>query len=278
MDGNPHSPDLSQTDTSMRGATGLAVLLLLATQAGASIFNFLPRPELFPACLKTVSTTLVRIPPGTAITTEDAEPICEEIIIAAPHGPAKRTTEVLADCAELAGRMEEAAKNGYLNDGTEFCGNVLKQSATDVGAPLGEYVPTGETTRRKFCGHFRDADIFTDLCVAHAGVHKAKEESISPASESPGPESPAARLMHDAADFSGPEPRKFRAAADTQPAAGKFQLAAQDATATSTATATATATDMGADAGKQVKTRLTSEYMKQKFGDILRWGEGPVKA
>merc|ERR1719379_3197712 len=132
----------------------VVVFFSLATGASASIFGFLPRPELFPACLKTVSATLVRVPPGTPISTEDAEPVCEEIIVAAPHGPGRRTTEVLADCAELSGRMEEAAKNGYLSDGSEFCSNILKQNAKENDVPLAQYVPRGPVSKKKFCAQF----------------------------------------------------------------------------------------------------------------------------
>merc|ERR1719272_1281950 len=126
----------------------LWLLLLIGSSfpAHASIFDYLPPADVYPSCLKTVSSVEARTGPHTAIVPDDIEPACEKIVASAPGGPGAATTAILADCAELSGRMEEAAKSGYLGDGGEFCMRVLKEIARENSVPIETYIPVGETS------------------------------------------------------------------------------------------------------------------------------------
>lgn len=237
----------------------LGISTLVSASRQKSVFDFLPRAELFPACLKTVTTSLARRAPQTPITTEDTEPICENIIISAPNGPGSRTTAVLADCAELSGRVEEAAKNGYLNDGTEFCGNILEQSAKENDAPLSQYVPRGAVSKKKFCTHFGEA-VIGDACKSFPGESSASDTT------------PATELLHSAEAMDAPtmphpaepEPAAVDTAA-TEPHLAQAE-AAPDAPITNMVAATPTE--------DRRPSRMTSQYMKKNFGSILRFGGG----
>lgn len=225
----------------------LAILAIATVVSGnklLSIFDFLPRAELFPACLKTVSATLAQRAPQTPITTEDAEPLCENIIISAPNSPGSRTTAVLADCAELSGRMEEAAKNGYLNDGSEFCGNILKQNAKEHDIPLVQYVPRGVTSKKKFCEQFSGA---VEAC---SGV----EAGITSKDNDDGRKdlSPSAVLLHSAEAMDAPAMPHQAAVADS---------------ITNMVAAPPTGDE-------QHPSKMTPQYMKKNFGSILRFGGG----
>lgn len=219
-----------------------------------SIFDFLPHAELFPACLKTVSATLARHTPRTPIMTEDAEPICENIIVSAPNGPGSRTTAVLADCAELSGRIEEAAKNGYLNDGAEFCSNILKQNAKENDVPLAQYVPRGLTSKKKFCAHF--------------GTTALGEVCQDFQAEKPAAETPAAELLHSAEAMDAPPMPQPVA---IEPAADKPNLAAPEAVQAEAHVTSMAAAPLEEDVRSS---KMTPQYMKKNFGSILRFGGG----
>eukprot|EP00746_Dinoflagellata_sp_MGD_P004474 gnl/MRDRNA2_/MRDRNA2_108644_c0_seq1.p1 gnl/MRDRNA2_/MRDRNA2_108644_c0~~gnl/MRDRNA2_/MRDRNA2_108644_c0_seq1.p1 ORF type:complete len:230 (-),score=56.70 gnl/MRDRNA2_/MRDRNA2_108644_c0_seq1:37-726(-) len=217
----------------------LAISHLVSGSSQRSIFDFLPRAELFPACLKTVSATLARRAPQTPITTEDTEPVCENVITSAPNGPGSRTTAVLADCAELSGRMEEAAKNGYLNDGSEFCSNILKQSAKEHDLPLTQYVPRGAVSKKKFCNVFS-----ADMVDACSGLETDHSEEMTPASQ----------LIHSA---------------DALDAPAMPHVADQSVPASSITNMVA-----ATPAEDEAPGKMTKEYMKKNFGSILRFGGG----
>lgn len=232
--------------------TALAVFALSTLVSGArlssssrSIFDFLPRAELYPACLKTVSTALARRAPQAPITTEETEPLCENIIIAAPNSPGSRTTAVLADCAELSGRIEEAAKNGYLSDGSEFCGNILKQSAKENNEPLNHYVPRGSISKKKFCAHFSAA---VDSCAGFQA-------------ETSRDETPAAELLHSAEAMDAPA---MPHPSDVEAQATESHLAENDAPATNMAAAP--------PAEEEHPSKMTKQYMQKNFGKLLRFG------
>lgn len=235
----------------------LGISTLVSGSRQRSIFNNLPPAEIFPACLKTVSASLARRAPQAPISTEDVEPICENIITTAPNGPGSRTTAVLADCAELSGRIEEAAKNGYLNDGTEFCSNIINQNAKENDVPLSQYVPRGTLSKNKFCAHFSSAVLET--CANSQGDSSQTQ-----------PETPAAELLHDAEAMdapSMPHPVDATPAAKPEvPAVAEQHLAAPEAPITNMAAAPST---------EDVHpSRMTAQYMRKNFGSILRFGGG----
>lgn len=150
-------------------ATASAVATSVSTR---SIFDMLPHHEVFPACLKTVSAAVRHTKSANktaaSIGTEDVELLCERILESAPKGPGRRTTGVMADCAELGGRIEMASTNGYLGDGGEFCGRIVRQSAKENKQPLSEYIPNGKTSRRRFCQQFNEfAEEFGTLCTTN---------------------------------------------------------------------------------------------------------------
>lgn len=219
----------------------LAVSALVSGSRQRSIFDFLPRAELFPACLKTVSAALANRAPKAAITTEDTAPICENVILSAPHSPSSRSTAVLADCAELSGRIEEAAKNGYLNDGSEFCSNILKQSSSDNDVPLDQYVPRGAVSKKKFCAYF-SASLPVDTC---SGVEAETSTDLTP----------AAQLLHSAEAIDAPA-MPHHSDAQVVPEVPVSNMVA------------------ASPAEDEQPSKMSKEYMKKNFGSILRFGGG----
>jgi len=218
----------------------LAISALVSASSQRSIFDFLPPAELFPACLKTVSATLAKRAPQAPITTEETEPICENVILSAPNAPSSHSTAVLADCAELSGRMEEAAKNGYLRDGSEFCSNILKQSAKDNDVPLTQYLPRGAVSKKKFCAIF-SSSMSIDVCSSVEA-----ETSMDPASE----------LLHSAEAMDAP----------AMPHQSDVQVV-PDPPVTNMVAAVGASPD-------ERPSKMTSQYMKKNFGSILRFGGG----
>lgn len=238
--------------------------LVVGVAAGAassastrSIFDMLPRHEVFPACLKTViaserharnaGTAAVKV--FAAIGSGNVEPLCEKIVETAPEGPGKPTTAILADCAELGGRIEIASAGGYLGNGNEFCGHIVRDSAKRNQRPLSEYIPNGKTSRRRFCQQFNMfAEEFGTLCTSNKLWKQA---------DSLGDDEPAAERA-PSASASSPALRPAAAA----------EASAAPAAPTPSEAAFATEVE---EAALQQKTP-SPEFMKSNFGQIFRWG------
>lgn len=262
----------------------------------ASIFDFLPHPEVFSACLKTVAATLSRRAPEAAIMTQDVQPECEDILISAPHGPGERTESLMADCAELSGRIEEAARNGYLSSsgGAQFCGKVLQQSAEENQVPVMEYLPKGEFSRKKFCEHFVELPEVVSACAAKELAHMV---SVVKSDDSSKVSPPQLRAAPKDAEVLSAKVSTPLLATPEKPEAVPLPQQRQQATtlhsgaevvsANLSTPLLTTAEQNGVAAAEdklqreepeplteqQKQPRLTHSYMKDHFGQLLRWGD-----
>jgi hypothetical protein len=135
--------------------------------------------------------------------------------------------------------MEEAAKNGYLNDGSEFCSNILKQNAKENDIPLAQYVPRGPVSKKKFCSQF-DASMV--------------DECSSVTSENSAEMTPAAELLHSADALDAPAMPHI--ADQSTPSLPVTNMVAASSTE------------------EEQPSKMSKEYMKKNFGSILRFGGG----
>lgn len=262
---------------------------LASTRAkGKLIFDYLPRSEQFPACLKTVVSAQKRL--SGPLSSEAVEPLCERIVSSAPRGPGKKTEGVVSDCAELSGRIVTAGKNGFLDDGSNFCAKLVRESAAGTHAPLTEYLPNGKASRHKFCHVFAKGvevpgekpgtpsrwvpDTLADLCAlserpaAAAPKANATQHNASNATEPKPAAARAAQLFREAdADGDGSLSRaEFQRALELKEHPPKAQAAAAPSRVP---VATVSSKSAKAEDGQ----KMSTQYMKKNFGSILRWGK-----
>eukprot|EP00746_Dinoflagellata_sp_MGD_P165516 gnl/MRDRNA2_/MRDRNA2_94833_c0_seq1.p1 gnl/MRDRNA2_/MRDRNA2_94833_c0~~gnl/MRDRNA2_/MRDRNA2_94833_c0_seq1.p1 ORF type:complete len:192 (-),score=31.25 gnl/MRDRNA2_/MRDRNA2_94833_c0_seq1:137-712(-) len=162
------------------------VLAALCSPVHSGIFDYLPPADVYPACLKTVSTSSAHVGPHSALVPDAIQPDCERVTSGAPGGPKTVTTAVTADCAELSGRMEEAAKSGFLGDGGEFCFRILKEIAHEKNVPIESYVPQGETSKRIFCGQIGDSSFLAQSpCAIDSTVNTTETQQFAVTARTP---------------------------------------------------------------------------------------------
>lgn len=222
--------------------------------AARSIFDMLPHNEVFPACLKTVAGTLrkQKSEAGSVVGSEDVEPICEKIVETAPRGPGKQTTAIMADCAEVGGRIETAFSNGYLGDGRDFCGRIVRDSAKAKAAPLAEYLPNGKHSRQQFCQEFGSmAEEFGTACTTN---ELWRRSSVGPKASSASARAASSKLAGRAVPTTAPLAVSQDAPRPLDEKKGQVK---QQAIVASVA---------------REGVGISSEFIRNNFGKILRWG------
>lgn len=233
------------------------------------MFGFLPHPELFPTCVHTVSTTLAQHKLKTTIGSEDVQHICEHIVTSTPQGPGRRTHAVTNDCAELSGRVQEAAKAGRLTDGgSEFCGNLVKENLLESGRSLDDYLPHGSTEHSQFCDLFGSAETLKMRCsmgvVADVILPRSKHDApvmLKPAGSG---------LKHEVLKTDNALP-----SGDFSDIIKQHTLETRLPALSTTAVQpkTASATPAGA-----AQSQFSDAFLKKNFGKVLGWGDSPPEA
>jgi len=161
-----------------------AITVFSAPAAGSrgsgEAFSHVSEASLFGACFEAVQLAKV---PGASFSKACAEAFAKAGAQAAP---------VPGDCAELAGRVSEAANEEFLGDGRLLCGRLIHERALVAGRPLASFAPTqGSVAAGAFCDVMKVESLA--FCVPAAALLVAADAPLVAMTPPPPQATPALR-------------------------------------------------------------------------------------
>lgn len=150
------------------------------SRGSGEAFSHVSEASLFGACFEAVQLAKA---PGTSFSKACAQAFANAGAQAAP---------VPGDCAELAGRVSEAANEQFLGDGRLLCGRLIHERALVAGRPLAAFAPTqGSVAAGAFCDVMKVESLA--FCVPAAALLVAADAPLVAMTPAPPQATPALR-------------------------------------------------------------------------------------